>query len=85
MTLTLYFLICRVDIKRLADSSLSEKKNKILNWLYSEEFDERQQELRKSRAENSGKWFLKTDEFINWLEGKETNCLFAVGIRIHSC
>ena len=71
-------------MKKLLDNSLSEKKRKILNWLSTGEFNERHEELRKTRAENSGKWFLESNEFISWLDGNRPSCLFAVGIRIHS-
>jgi hypothetical protein len=77
-------LICRIDLKKLVDNSVSEKKKKILSWLSTEEINERHEELKSIRTENSGKWFLESDEFINWLDGKGPSCLFAVGIRIFS-
>lgn len=69
-------------MKKLLDNSLSEKKRKILNWLSTGEFNERHEELRKTRAENSGKWFLESNEFISWLDGNGPSCPASVSTLI---
>ena len=69
-------------MKVLVDEITLEKQRKILDWLSSENYSTRHQELRKTRIEDSGKWFLNSNEFINWSDGTGPGCLLCIGIRL---
>jgi len=62
------------------DDVMSEKRRKILKWL-SGNSNTRYEELRKKTVENSGRWFLNSQEFNAWASGIEPSCLWCVGIR----
>ena len=74
-------LISRYDIKVVVDEVQLEKRKKILEWLSVGPFDLRHEELRQVRAENSGRWFLESEEFTKWATGRGPSCLLCTGIR----
>jgi hypothetical protein len=57
---------------------------KILDWLSPANFSSRQEGLRNMRVDNSGKWFLDTEQFKSWFEGNGANCLLCAGGRMPS-
>jgi hypothetical protein len=59
-----------------------EKRRKTLKWL-SGTYTTRYEELRNETVENSGQWFLNSEEFTAWKNGTGQNCIWCVGIRIH--
>lgn len=73
--------LVRDDIKVLADDTKFEKRRRILEWL-SPSFSTRHEELQKTRADNSGNWFLASEKFTCWIEGTGPSCLLCIGIRI---
>ncbi|KAM0548199.1 hypothetical protein ACHAPJ_009998 [Fusarium lateritium] len=50
----------------------------IANWLSSVDFSQQQHNFVAQRREGTGEWFLKSPEFVNWLEGS-TATLFCPG------
>ena len=69
-------------MKVLVDEITLEKQRKILDWLSTENYSTRHKELRKTRIENSGKWFLNSNEFTSWSDGTGHGCLLCMGIRL---
>lgn len=48
---------------------LASERRRILDVLSPERFNDRYDEFREVRVENSGTWFLKSPEFQNWMKG----------------
>ncbi|KAK7052771.1 ANK-REP-region domain-containing protein [Favolaschia claudopus] len=48
-----------------------DKKNKILDWLTSINFFQRQDAIFETWQEGTGKWFLSSPEFTNWISNSE--------------
>ena len=67
-------------LERVLDDVENEKRRKILKWLGGNS-NTRYEELRNETVENSGQWFLNSDEFKTWADGIEPSCLWCVGIR----
>jgi hypothetical protein len=59
----------------------SEKRQNILDWLWKGDHWERHEDLVKTRVQDTGKWFLKSPEFKNWVTGDESLSLICHGIR----
>jgi hypothetical protein len=70
------------DVKVVRDDVQFKKRKEILEWLSPASFITRHEELQKTRAENSGKWFVESEEFVQWMEGKGPNALLCTGIRL---
>ncbi|KAL8837688.1 MAG: hypothetical protein Q9170_002420 [Blastenia crenularia] len=47
-----------------------EKRQKIISWLSPLNFQQKQQTVLSDRHAGTGQWFLKSEEFKRWLEGK---------------
>lgn len=73
---------CRYEVKVVVDAALSEKELKILDWVSSSNAHSRQEELHKTRVENSGQWFLVMKEYTDWTGGTGPRCLICTGNRI---
>jgi hypothetical protein len=69
-------------VNEVVDNVRLEKRAKILQWLSADDHTTRHEDLRNTRAENSGRWFLESDEFIKWSDGTGSNCLICSGIRL---
>jgi hypothetical protein len=54
---------------RLLTSTLPTELSEISEWLSDLTFEEYQKELYKTCTAGTGKWFLESPEFKNWLEG----------------
>lgn len=78
---TISLITCRYDIGVLVDDSLVKRRREILEWLSVSNYDSRHDELRKTRTENTGLWFVKSDEFTQWMKGDGSSCLLCLGIR----
>lgn len=61
------------------DLQQDQKLQKIVNWLSPTEFPAQQADLIKRREQDTGQWFLDTDEFKEWLHSKSAT-LFCPGI-----
>jgi hypothetical protein len=61
-----------------------EKREKILEWLSPGSFTTKHEQLRKTRVEGTGQWFLDSDEFRHWVNGAAPQTLLCPGIRINS-
>lgn len=68
----------------MADVSLRESQEKLLNWLFPGPFNGVHVEISQRRVEGTGKWFLETPEFQEWTSGREgTQLLWGYGIRTY--
>ncbi|KAH8707494.1 hypothetical protein GQ44DRAFT_763661 [Phaeosphaeriaceae sp. PMI808] len=56
-----------------------DERKKILGWLPSTDYTDRQNALQRERHEGTGQWFLDTVEFRNWLHQKGS-ILFCPGM-----
>lgn len=59
----------------------TEKRRKILEWISPGDFSNRHKTLSIERVEKCGTWFLQSDVYQNWLNGKTSNVLCGQGIR----
>lgn len=75
-------LIDRHGVNEVLDNVRLERREKILEWLSIGDFSMRHHELQKTRVKNSGRWFLESKEFMNWVNGSGPNCLICSGIRL---
>ena len=48
-----------------------DERDKILNWLSIYDHEERHNEVRASRTENTGSWLLDTETFQQWYQAAE--------------
>jgi hypothetical protein len=69
-------------MKIVVEDAQSEKRRKILEWLSASNLDTRNEELQKARVNNSGEWFLNSEEFKSWTNGTKPSCLICPGIRL---
>jgi hypothetical protein len=67
--------------EELLQQDKSERRRKVLNWLWLGYSWQTNDQLRKRRIPNSGKWFLNAA--ADWINGKETHPLIGYGIRIY--
>lgn len=51
----------------ISDYVAKEKKKEIREWLSSRKLEIRHEKFHKDRIAGSGKWFLETGEFKNWM------------------
>ncbi|RPA93496.1 hypothetical protein L873DRAFT_1815826 [Choiromyces venosus 120613-1] len=56
------------------NTSYVDEEPKILQWLSPLEPRARHQDVRTRRVEGVGEWFLQTEEFLNWRDGKGGPC-----------
>lgn len=57
-----------------------EEFEKILSWLSPVSFQDKQADVLQSVQPGTGKWFLESDKFRNWLSG-DASLLWCPGIR----
>lgn len=68
---------------RSAERERQENKIKeIASWLSDLSFDDVQQDIYSRKEEGTGKWFLQSCEFTQWINGPN-NKLWCPGIRKH--
>lgn len=60
----------------------SERREKILTWLWTGDYWKRHQLLRSQRVANTGDWFLECEAFQKWKSGTGTSLLISLGIRM---
>ena len=44
----------------------------MLDWIYPGNFKAKHEEIKSKRVPESGKWFLESPEYQNWLSTTET-------------
>jgi hypothetical protein len=66
----------------VVDEVHDQKRAKIGEWLSSGYLSTRHEELRRTRAKDSGQWFLNSEEFLGWANGTRPSCLVCTGIRM---
>jgi len=54
------------DLNDIIENAKAMKRQKILEWLSSDDFNFRHMELQKARVQYSGQWFVESPEFMNW-------------------
>ena len=62
----------------------TEKRQKVLDWLWKGDYWQRHEEIVKTRVQNTGRWFLGSPEFKNWTTSDGPLSLMCRGIRIHN-
>ena len=60
---------------------ISETRQKVLNWLSSEDFEETHERHFQRRFEGTGQWLLDDSHFINWRDEVQSSLLWCYGAR----
>lgn len=68
------------QVHSMAQSHESELRMKVLSWICPTDGSERQKEVLSLRQEGTGKWFLGSQEFQDWLTSEDKNFLLFTGI-----
>ena len=53
------------------NTTYADEDAQILEWLSPLEPRLRHQDVRTRRLDGLGDWFLQTDDFVNWCDGKD--------------
>jgi hypothetical protein len=53
----------------------------LLDWLSPGGFSERYRQLQSICAPGSGKWFLESERFLEWVNGVSSKALMCWGMR----
>lgn len=61
-----------------------ERRGKVLDWLYSGDFNARHDEINSIRQEGTGQWLLERPEIREWAE-QRGNCRLLWGRGIRMC
>ena len=77
------YLTMTMGAKLLANHK-TEKRQKVLDWLWKGDYWQRHEELVKTRVQDTGKWFLESAEFKNSVASDVSLSLICHGIRIHT-
>lgn len=75
-----YILDVVITIQYTNDLLLEAKQKLILDWLFAGDPGTRHNEVRANRADNTGKWFYETEQFMSWYQN-ETPWLWCRGKR----
>jgi hypothetical protein len=62
---------------------VKQKEKDILRWLWTGDVEEKHRMLKKDRVQDSGRWFLETVEYNDWV-GDGSSALICPGIGIQS-
>jgi|SRR5277367_606984 len=82
MCLRQCFSDSRYHSKTVVEDVELRRRRKILEWLSGDNFTAKHRHLQKMRVENSGKWFLDSENFTNWAYESKPYCLVCAGIRL---
>ncbi|KAJ7585110.1 Pfs, NACHT and ankyrin domain protein [Mycena floridula] len=66
-------------MKRAIDAETIKKQKDFLNWISKLDFQATQRQTFEKHAVQTGEWFLKRQEFVDWKDGK-TKVLWCPGI-----
>ncbi|OBT39768.1 hypothetical protein VE00_10222 [Pseudogymnoascus sp. WSF 3629] len=69
----------KVGVKSIQESHDSEQYRVVMDWLSSTDFPAQQSDIISKRQEGTGKWFVESLEFANFLQGAKQT-LFCPGI-----
>ncbi|QGA16434.1 hypothetical protein EYB26_004101 [Talaromyces marneffei] len=72
-------LAVKEGVDRLCQQQADKQKQVILEWLTATDYTARQNDNLSQRAEGTGQWVLKRDEFKSWLSTMQQT-LFCLGI-----
>ncbi|KAJ5613106.1 ankyrin [Penicillium lagena] len=80
---TLQILDLVKDQKRATQVNIErETRKSILNWISTSKHYQKHQLIQASRTQNTGKWILQRDEFIQWRDDSSpSNVLVCHGIQ----
>lgn len=67
------------NINKVIDYQQTQQQQSILDWISDGNYSLQQHEYFKIRHENTGNWFLQSDEYIQWM-GNTCQTLFCPGI-----
>jgi hypothetical protein len=57
----------------------NEKDQSILDWLSTADLEGRHKQMKKDRTPNTGKWFLESSEYNDWVRGEGPSTLISQG------
>lgn len=80
---TLRILDVVTDQKRVIENNLEKETRKsILNWISTAKHYQKHRLVQASRAQNTGAWILRSEEFIKWRDERSiSNVLVCHGIQ----
>lgn len=61
---------------------MSDRREKILSWLWKGDYWKRHEQLRDQRVASTGVWFLESENFKSWTLGGESPVLICQGMRM---
>jgi hypothetical protein len=56
-----------------------EKRERILNWIFPDDFRQRHRIISANRVKGTGEWFLNMGKYKTWIKGTTSNLLFCHG------
>jgi hypothetical protein len=60
---------------------MSEKNQKILEWIFPGSFEARHKSFSDTRAADSGVWFMNRPKVKQWMESDTAELLICIGNR----
>lgn len=60
---------------------MTERRREILKWIYSGDFEERHKYVAAERAQGSGEWFLRSENYRQWTGSRTSEVLCCLGMR----
>jgi hypothetical protein len=63
--------------------AIDDKLEKVLEWISPGTRNEAHDAKRVERAEGTGDWLFKSEQFRNWVTGEGSKLLFCHGIGIY--
>jgi len=60
----------QIHNNNITNITYADEKAKVLNWLSPLQPHVRHNDVRNRRQDGLGEWFLQTDEFLRWRDGK---------------
>jgi hypothetical protein len=58
-----------------------ERREKIINWIWKEDYSQKHKMLHENRVPHTGIWFLETAAYKDWRNGTGSKILICTGIR----
>ena len=71
-------------LSEIRSLKIDDRRQKILDWLSTCPFRQKQAEVFRSHCEGTSQWLLHTDQYIRWRKG-EHNVLWCHGNRMSLC
>ena len=65
--------------QKSANQAKDEIMEKVLEWLSPSDMSKMHQDIKGKRTDNTGTWFLDSEEFTRWANGEGSTLLFCPG------